>query len=148
MKMKKTASMHMAQDIQWQTVKGMKRKKHRTSKDCIKQGIPLDNRYHVLTDSRNDDANTGTAELKVAKPPPIFVYGVTSLPEMQKRLNEFLDEEQHTTKSMANDAIKLTCQSTDTYRVSRGECARLPDLGRMFLKSNYTDITKNTYIRS
>jgi len=32
-----------------------------------------------------------------------------------------------------------------TYRVSRGN---VPDFGRMFLKLKYTDITKNTYIRS
>jgi hypothetical protein len=88
---------HMAQEIPWQTVKGIK--KNRTSKDSIKQDIPLDNSYHVLTDSRNDEANTCTADLKAAKPPPIFVYGVTNLPVMQKRLNEFLDEEQYTTKT-------------------------------------------------
>ena len=33
-----------------------------------------------------------------------------------KRLNEFLDEEKYTTKSTANDTIKLNCQSPDTYR--------------------------------
>jgi hypothetical protein len=109
-------STYMTQEIPWQTVKGMERKKHRASKDSIKQDIPLDNRYHVLTDSRNDDTNTGTTDLKAAKPPPVFVYRVTSLPEMQKRLNKFLDDEQYTTKSMANDTVKLTCQSPDTYR--------------------------------
>jgi len=31
------------------------------------------------------------------------------------------------------------------YRVSRGN---VPDFGRMFLKLKYTDLTKNTYIRS
>jgi hypothetical protein len=55
-------------------------------------------------------------DLEAAKPPPVFLYGVTSLPEMQKRLNKFLDEEKYTTKSMANDTIKLTCQSPDIYR--------------------------------
>jgi len=35
---------------------------------------------------------------------------------MRKRFNEFLDKEQYTTKSMANDTIKLTCQNSDTYR--------------------------------
>jgi hypothetical protein len=35
-------------------------------------------------------------DLKAAKPPPVFVYGVTSLPEMRKRINEFLDEDQYT----------------------------------------------------
>ena len=69
-------------------------------------------------DTRNDDANTGTAVLKAAKPSPIFVYGVTSLPEMQKRINEFLDEEKYTTKILTNDTIKLICQTPHTYRTS------------------------------
>jgi len=63
----------MAQEIPWQTVKGMKRKKHKTSKDSTKQDIPFGNRNHVLTDSTNDDVNTGTMDLKAAKPPPVFV---------------------------------------------------------------------------
>jgi len=37
-------------------------------------------------------------------------------PKMQKRFNEFHDEEQYTTKSLASDRIKLTCQTPDTYR--------------------------------
>ena len=81
----------MAQDIPWQTVKSMKRKKHKTSKDSTTPDIPLDSRFHALTDTGNDDANRSIAVLKVAKPPPIFVYGVTSLPEIQQRLNKFLD---------------------------------------------------------
>jgi hypothetical protein len=84
----------MDQEIPWQNVKGMKRKIHRTSKACTTQDVPLDNRYHVLTDSRNDEANTGTADLKAAKHPPIFVYGVTTLTEMRKKIKEFPDEEQ------------------------------------------------------
>jgi hypothetical protein len=90
-------SMHKVQEVPRQTVKGMK-KKHRTSKDSTNQVTPLDNKYQVSTDPRNDEANSGAAELKAAKPSPMFVYGVTNLPEMQKRLNELLDEEQYTTK--------------------------------------------------
>jgi len=108
-------SSHMVPDIPWQTVKGMKRKKHRTSRDSTTQDIPLDSKYRVLTDFRNDYANTGTADPKAAKP-SIFVYEVTSFPEMRKRFNEFLDEEKYTTNSMAHDTIKLTCQNSDTHR--------------------------------
>jgi len=108
-------STHMAQGIPWQTVKGMKGKNtglvNSTTPD-----IPQDNRFHALTVTRNDDANTGIAFQKAAKPPPIFVYGVTSLPEMQKKFNEFLDEEQYTTRSLANDTIKSACLASDTYR--------------------------------
>jgi len=44
----------------------------------------------------------------------LLLYLYTELPvstEMQKRLNEFLDEEQYTTKSLASDRIKLICQT-------------------------------------
>jgi len=93
-----------------------KEKKYKTSKDRTTQDKPLGNRYHVLTDLRNDGENTGTADPKAAKPPPTFVCGVTSLPEMRKRFDEFFNEEQYNTKSRANDTIKLTCQNSDTYR--------------------------------
>jgi len=53
---------------------------------------------------------------------------------------------------MSNIFLKTICNkkwpwalSGYIYRVSRGN---VPDFGRMFLKLNYTDITKNTYIRS
>ena len=91
-------SPHMVQEIPWQTVKGMKgKKKHRTSVDSTTQDISLDNMNHVLTDSRNDDANIGADDPKAAKPFPMFVYGVTSPSDMRKRFNEFLDEEKYTT---------------------------------------------------
>jgi len=35
---------------------------------------------------------------------------------MQRRLYEFLEEEQYTTRSLANGTIKLTCKTSDTYR--------------------------------
>jgi len=44
--------------------------------------------------------------------------------------------------------LKRSGRDTDCshlYRVSRGN---VPDFGTMFLKLKYTDITKNTYIRS
>jgi hypothetical protein len=78
--------------------KRYEKEKHRTSNDSTTHDIPLDNRYHLLTDLRNDDTNTGTADPNAAKPPPIFVYGFNSLPEMRKSFNEFLDEEHYTTK--------------------------------------------------
>jgi len=105
---------HMAQDILWQTVRGMKWGEGGGGSTGLVKNPRLQT-YHYTMDTGNDDENTGNAVLKAVKP-PIFVYGVTSLSEMQKTLNEFLDEEQYTTKSMANDTIKLTCQTPDTYR--------------------------------
>jgi hypothetical protein len=50
------------------------------------------------------------------KPPPILIYGVTKLPKMRKRINEFINEEHYTTKSPANNTTTLLCQNPDTYR--------------------------------
>jgi len=107
----------MEEEILWQTVKGTKRKKHRLSIDPTSQAILLVNRYHLLTDPRNTATNTGTAEITTVKPPPpIFIYGVTNLPEMRKRINEFINEEHYTIKSLANNTIRLLCQNPDTFR--------------------------------
>jgi hypothetical protein len=106
----------MEEDIPWQTIKGTKRKKPRLSVDSTYQTIPLVNRYHVLTDPRNTATNTGTAETTTVKPPPIFIYGVTNLPEMRKRIHKFINEEQYTIRSLANNTIKLLCQNQDTFR--------------------------------
>jgi len=106
----------MEEEIPWQTVQGTKRIKHRHSADPTSQAIPLVNRYHVLTDSRNTATNTGTAETTTVKPLPIVIYGVANLPEMRKRINEFINEEHYTIKSLANNTIKLLCQNPDTFR--------------------------------
>ena len=49
-------------------------------------------------------------------PPPIFIYGVTNLPEMRKTINELTNEDHYTIRSLANNTIKLLCQNPDTYR--------------------------------
>jgi len=66
------------------------KKKNTLTTDPSSQATPLANRYHVLTDPRNTATNTGTADTTVK--PPIFIYGVTNLPEMRKSINEFFDE--------------------------------------------------------
>jgi hypothetical protein len=105
----------MDQEIPWQTVKGIKRKKRSPIADPTSREIPLENRFQVQTDTRNEVTNTGTEDPKVAKPHPIFLYGVTNLPEM-RRINDLLDEGQYSIKSMANNNVKLFCQSPDTFR--------------------------------
>jgi hypothetical protein len=92
------------------------KKKHRLCADPTSQANPLVNRYHVLTDPRNTATNTRTAETTTVKPPPIFIYGVTNLPEMRKRINEFINEKHFTIKSVASNTIKLLCQNPDTFR--------------------------------
>jgi hypothetical protein len=74
----------MEEEIPWQTIQDTKRNKHRFSANPTSHAIPLVNRYYILTDPRNTDTNTGTAETTTVKSPPIFIYGVTNLPEMRE----------------------------------------------------------------
>ena len=63
----------------------------------------------------------------------------------------------------SNRRVKQAIQSNKEYDIAKGESdtkyiyiyiytgcpgRNVPDFGRMFLKLKYTDITKNTYIRS
>jgi hypothetical protein len=53
---------------------------------------------------------------KITKPPPIFLHGVINYGDMVKTINEIVEDEQYYTKSVANNAVKLTCTTPDTYR--------------------------------
>jgi hypothetical protein len=52
----------------------------------------------------------------IHKPPPIFIHWVINYDEMINSMNEVAEVEQFRTKSMANNVIKLTCITPDTYR--------------------------------
>jgi hypothetical protein len=55
-------------------------------------------------------------EIITPKPPPIFVYGVVNLPEIIKKLQVIVEQDQYTTRSMANNTVKIKCNNLDTYR--------------------------------
>jgi len=50
------------------------------------------------------------------KPPPIFIHGVINYDEMTKHVREIAEDEQYHTKSLANDVIRLSCTTPETYR--------------------------------
>jgi hypothetical protein len=62
------------------------------------------------------DQAENTQPPKVHKPPPIFLHGVINYDKMISRINEVAETEQVYTKSMANNVIKITCLTPDTYR--------------------------------
>jgi hypothetical protein len=53
---------------------------------------------------------------KIDKPPPIFIQGVQDYAEMVKHIQQIAEQEQYTTKSLANNVVKIKCESADTYR--------------------------------
>jgi hypothetical protein len=52
----------------------------------------------------------------IPRPPPIFVYNIIKYPQMINHLAEITEEENYSTRSMANNIIKINCNSPETYR--------------------------------
>lgn len=103
----------------WQLRRGTKRRKtHANSQQSYTEvDIQTSNRFAVLTnDTCNEDTVTQNAIEKTPKPPPIFIYDVINYPLMINQLNNIAEQEQYTTKSMANNVIKINCNTPDTYR--------------------------------
>jgi dihydroneopterin aldolase len=50
------------------------------------------------------------------KPPPIYVHEVINYNEMIRCITEIAKEEQFYTTTMANNIIKLSCITPNTYR--------------------------------
>jgi hypothetical protein len=69
-----------------------------------------------LSQVEDRDTNKSKPEEKPQKPPSIFVYGVVNLPEMLKNFQDIVELDEYTTRSMANDTVKLNCSNPDAYR--------------------------------
>jgi hypothetical protein len=50
------------------------------------------------------------------RPPPIYVHGVINYTDMIQSISEVAEEEQFYTKTMANNIIKITSTTPNTYR--------------------------------
>lgn len=103
----------------WQRVTYANRSRH-TKKRKINttgnQNISLTNKYSQLADESVQPANDSHTENKIPKPPPIYIYGVINYQEMINNLREIVEDEQYTSKTLANNTIKINCNTPDTYR--------------------------------
>jgi len=57
-----------------------------------------------------------------------------------------MPEEEEDPLAVTSPALKAEQEVSNVYTGCPG--GNVPDFGRMFLKLKYTDLTKNTYIRS
>jgi hypothetical protein len=74
------------------------------------------NRYDILTQEVHQaEPDEQPQPSKNHKLPPIFIHGVINYSEMIKSISEIAEDEQYFTKSTANNVIKLTCTTADTY---------------------------------
>lgn len=100
----------------WQVVRGVKRKKTSTTQTLQHENVNLQNRYTPLAQEENLATNIDEATKSIPKPPPIFVYGVVNFPQMIQKIHNIIEAGQYTTRSMANNTIKINCTTPDIYR--------------------------------
>jgi hypothetical protein len=70
----------------------------------------------LTEETTTTDQAENTQPHKIQKPPPIFLHGVINYDKMIRSINEVAETEQFYTKSMANNVIKITCLTPETYR--------------------------------
>jgi len=94
---------------EWQVIRRTKRKKiHRTQHNTPETKMDTHNRCGLLTNETNEDSIDGNpSSTKIHKPPPVFVYGVINYGVMIKRIRGIAEDEQHCTKSLENNIIKI-----------------------------------------
>ena len=101
----------------WQVVKSVKRKKTLKSVHDT-NAVTTNNRYESLAMEEHTppDNNDNPTPAREPKPPPIFVHGVVNYREMVKQIHVLVENEQYYTKSLANNVVKINCNTSDTYR--------------------------------
>ena len=105
----------------WHKVRGTKRRKTNKVIQNINPSeatVTTNNRYDLLpnetvNEEETEDVNTTK---KIPRPPLIFVYDVINYPQMINHLAAVTEEENYSTRSMANNIIKINCNSPETYR--------------------------------
>jgi hypothetical protein len=100
---------------EWQQVKTTKRRKiHTRQVDHQSIDITSSNRFNALP--LEESASPAAPENKIPKSQPIFIYSVTNYNEMVNKLSEVVKQEQYSTKSMADNTIKINCILPETYK--------------------------------
>ena len=101
-------------------MKSTKRNKTSSSRPAVSApSTKTHNRYDILAQEVSQADSEGKPQPlppQNHKPLPIFIHGVISYNQMIKSIREVAEDEQYFTKSMANNIIKLTCSTLDTYR--------------------------------
>jgi hypothetical protein len=80
--------------------------------------VTTNNRYELLTNevtNKEEPTDVNTTK-RIPRPSPIFVYDVVNYPQMIQHLADVAEEENYSTRSMANNIIKINCHSAEMYR--------------------------------
>jgi hypothetical protein len=106
--------------VDCQLVSGIKRRKLNNffqNNNSSEPEVPKSNKYELLTNevTNKEPADVNTTK-RIPRPPPIFVYDVINYAQMIQHLAEVAEEENYSTRSMANNIIKINFHSAETYR--------------------------------
>jgi hypothetical protein len=86
----------------------------------INPEISTQNRYTPLHNRQENEESPQTSTHRdtpnTPRPPPIFVYGVKNFKAMLDDLADVAEPDTYRTKALANDIVKLSPNTIDTYR--------------------------------
>jgi hypothetical protein len=100
---------------EWQQVTNNKRRKINTRQMYTPNlDITTNNRYNPLP--IEESASQDKPENKIPKSPPMFIYRVTKYNDMENKLTEIIEQEQYSTKSMADNSIEINSTTSETYQ--------------------------------
>ena len=105
----------------WQHVKKRKRI-HQNTEPCtrINPETSTQNRYTPLLNRQENEESpqisTHSDTPNTSRPPPIFVYGVKNFKAMLDDLANVAEPATYRTTALANDTVKLSANTIDTYR--------------------------------
>jgi hypothetical protein len=90
------------------------------SSALINSEISTQNRYTLLLNRQENEESPQTSTHRdtpnIQRPSPIFVYGVKNFKAMLDDLADVAEPETYRTTALANDTVKISANTIDTYR--------------------------------
>jgi hypothetical protein len=78
-------------------------------------GVPLSNRFSDLA-MDEDNENVVNAEKKVARPPPIILYGINDVTKLNELFQIEVEKSEYFVRTINNKQIKISTNSVETYK--------------------------------
>jgi hypothetical protein len=112
-----TEPTHQGSQNDWQQIHCTKHKRIFSSQPTPQTPqTTTQNQYQMLTQEiPTTDQAVNPQPTKTHKPPPIFLHRVINYNKMIHSINEVAEAKQFYTKSLANNVIKITCLTLETY---------------------------------
>lgn len=104
----------------WQNVQKKRKRKPNETRTQNNSETSTHNRFSPLYNAADNEENSRTSTHRdkpnTPRPPPIFVYGVKNFMAMLDNLAKAAEPETYRTLAMANETVKITAHSIETYR--------------------------------